>query len=326
MRPVGRHEYEVRIAGPADRSAVVELCRATLGWADGRVDEEFFAWKHDLNHFGTSPAWLAVADGAVVGVRVFMRWRFRDTDGATLSAVRAVDTATDPAWQGRGIFNRLTLGALPDLRADGVDFVFNTPNEKSRPGYLKMGWAPVGRVPVSVRPTGREGLRRLAGARTAADRWSRPCSVGLDPAEAFADDDEVERLLAAVPTPGRIATDRSVGYLRWRYSFAPLAYRVVPVGDRISDGVVVFRVRARGSAVEGTLCELLLPPGRPSPDWASLARDTGADFLLRAGTEFRSGFVPAPRIGPILTWKPLNRQGVPSLRDLAPTMGDVELF
>ncbi|MDH5380092.1 MAG: hypothetical protein OEW75_04520, partial [Cyclobacteriaceae bacterium] len=31
-------------------------------------------------------------------------------------------------------------------------FIFNTPNEKSRPGYLKMGWVDAGRLPVYFRP------------------------------------------------------------------------------------------------------------------------------------------------------------------------------
>jgi GNAT superfamily N-acetyltransferase len=86
-----------------------------------------------------------------------------DPDGTTINAVRAVDTATHPDWQGRGIFSRLTLGALDDLRDDGVDCVFNTPNDKSRPGYLKMGWQQVGKVPVSVRLTGPRFDRQVGG-------------------------------------------------------------------------------------------------------------------------------------------------------------------
>ena len=321
-------EYEVREATPADRDAVIGLCRASLGWSEDDPDEAFFAWKHDQNAFGPSPAWLAVSEGSVVGVRVFMRWRFRDPSGRTLTAVRAVDTATDPAWQGKGVFTRLTLGALPDLRDGGVDFVFNTPNDKSRPGYLKMGWNQVGRVPVATRGTGVASTARLAGARTAAERWSIEVTAGVPAVEAFADTDEVTRLLDAMPRPARIHTDRTPDYLLWRYSFGPLAYRVLPVGDRLADGAVVFRVRRRGAAVEGTVCDVLLPKGsRAQPDWRRLATECGVDFLLRAGYgSVPSGFVPLPLAGPILTWKPVRRSGVPSIRDLDLSLGDVELF
>ena len=46
---------------------------------------------------------------------------------------RAVDTATDPEFQGRGIFTRLTLEALDALPAEGVELVFNTPNARASP-------------------------------------------------------------------------------------------------------------------------------------------------------------------------------------------------
>ena len=140
-----KDDLTIRVATAADREAIVGLCRASLGWAEGDPNEAFFAWKHDQNAFGASPAWVAVApDGSLAGVRVFLRWQFDTPSEGTISAVRAVDTATHPDWQGKGIFTRLTLGALDELRDDGLDVVFNTPNDQSRPGYLKMGWSEVG--------------------------------------------------------------------------------------------------------------------------------------------------------------------------------------
>lgn len=321
-------EISVRRADPADRPGVIALCRETLGWSTDDPDEAFFAWKHDDNAFGPSPSWVAVASGRIVGVRVFMRWEFLDADGQHLTAVRAVDTATSPDWQGRGIFNRLTLGALPELRSDGIDFVFNTPNEKSRPGYLKMGWSQVGRLPVSMRPTRADSLLRALRARTAADRWSIDVSLGEDPASSFADDAEVEKLLAAVPSQRRIRTARSASFLRWRYSFPDLRYRVVPIGDSLRDGVVVLRFRRRGAALEAVVCDQLVPEGSGSEiPWAWIASESGCDYFLSLGTgPVGHGFVPVPRNGPILTWKPLCRSGVPSVRTLDLNLGDVELF
>jgi GNAT superfamily N-acetyltransferase len=323
-------ELALRRSTEADRDAIIDLCRASLGWRSDDPNEAFFAWKHRDNAFGESPSWVAVAeDGAIVGLRVFMRWGFRDPSGATLRAVRAVDTATHPDWQGRGIFTKLTLGAIPDLRDDGVDLVFNTPNDKSRPGYLKMGWSQVGRVPVGIRPTSAAAVSTIAKARTAAELWSEASDLGVDAAVAFADDDAVERLLARCIGRPRIATDRSAAYLRWRYGFAPLAYRVVPVGDRLEDGVLVVRLRRRGPALECAVCDVLLPPGAGSRAlMAHVAAASGAHYLLRCvGLEgLRDGFLPAPQLGPILTWRPVCRTGVPTMRDLSLALGDVELF
>ena len=320
---------EIRRAGPEDRDDAVELCRTALGWGADDPNEAFFSWKHDENAFGTSPIWVAESDGRMLGVRTFLRWRFRDSTGEVLNAVRAVDTATHPDAQGKGIFRKLTLGALPELREMGVHFVFNTPNAKSRPGYLKMGWGEVGTVPVAVRIAGPSGFTAIAGARTAASKWSEACTLGLDPTEAFVDEDDCRRLLARVERPAAIATDRDPAFLRWRYSFGPLAYRVMPVGDSIADGAVVFRLRTRGTAVEATIAELLVPSPRSARAVvAKILRETSADFAIAGGSRelLGAGFVPAPRIGPMLTWKPIVRLGVPRRRELALTMGDVELF
>jgi GNAT superfamily N-acetyltransferase len=327
---VSTDDLTIRRATSADRDEVVALCRASLGWTEGDPNEAFFSWKHDQNPFGSSPTWVAeAADGQLAGVRVFLRWQFRAPDATTISAVRAVDTATHPDWQGKGIFTRLTLGALDELGDDGLDVVFNTPNDQSRPGYLKMGWSQVGRVPVAVRLRSVTSTRRLAGARAAAEKWSQPVDVGLDAPMVLAASDELQRLLDSLaPSPG-IATARSVEYLQWRYAFGPLRYRALPLGDGVHDGLVLFRVRRRGTATELTVCDVLTPAGRSARKGIGyLLRRSGADYAIRcAGAgALRDGFLPADRLGPILTWRPVNRPGVPSIGGLSLTLGDVELF
>ena len=157
-------DLQVRRTTGADREAVLRLLARSLGReADPRY-EALFAWKHEENAFGPSPAWVAVDGDRLAGFRVLMRWEFVE-QGRVVHAVRAVDTATDPDYQGRGIFTQLALHALDELRPE-TDFVFNTPNDQSRPGYLKMGWQVVGRLPTAVRPTGLRGIPRIAtGAR-----------------------------------------------------------------------------------------------------------------------------------------------------------------
>ena len=167
----------MRRAEAPDRAAILELLRRSLGReADDRY-QALFAWKHEENPFGPSPAWVACDGDRLAGLRVLMRWEFLD-GGQVVRAVRAVDTATDPDYQGRGIFTRLTLHAIDELAGEGVEFVFNTPNDQSRPGYLKMGWEVVGRLPTLVRPTRWRSIGRIAQARVPAERWSTPSSAG----------------------------------------------------------------------------------------------------------------------------------------------------
>jgi GNAT superfamily N-acetyltransferase len=143
---------DIRPATPDDRPAIIELLGRSLGSDGDPRYSELFAWKHDHNRFGPSPMWVAVDGDRIAGVRALMRWEF-ERGGEVLRAVRAVDTATDPDYQGRGLFKALTMHGIEQVRADGVDFVFNTPNSQSLPGYLKMGWREVGRLPAAVRFT-----------------------------------------------------------------------------------------------------------------------------------------------------------------------------
>ena len=185
---------------------------------------------------------------------------------------------------------------------DGVDFIFNTPNEQSRPGYLKMGWQALGhltpwvRVRVQAAPT-------LLGSRTLASHWAEPCTVGGSAQEVLADDDAVEQLLISATQDGRLHTARSPSYLRWRYDHELLGYRVLSLGDDVADGVACFRLRRRGRALEATVCDLLVPGNAHSRRAELLRRvlhETGADYCLLLGGGLADGTLPLPRGGPAL--------------------------
>ena len=152
MSTVHARDLVIRPAEPGDDALALPMLRAALGKADDPHYEAFLRWKHKDNAFGVSPAWVALHDGVVVGYRTFLRWEFVRSDGSVMRAVRAVDTATDPAYRGLGIFRSLTLQGVAELTLAGESIVFNTPNDQSRPGYLKMGWSVARRLPVGVMP------------------------------------------------------------------------------------------------------------------------------------------------------------------------------
>jgi len=322
---------DVRVGEPSDRLQVLDLLRPTLGWSSDDQFRAFYSWKHEENPFGPSPSWVAVDDGEVVGFRVFLRWEHVAPGGEVLRTVRAVDTATRPSHQGRGIFRRLTLRALDDLPAQGVDFVFNTPNDNSRPGYLKMGWSQVGQLGATVRVSSPMSLLRVARARVPADLWSVRSSAGQPAAEVLTSSGVAELVDSLGPTIG-LSTHRTPAYLRWRYGFAPLSYRAITLRDDVRRGVAIFRLRRRGPALECALCEILLPARAPDVRRAlvrSVVRACGADYVIRLGGSAvdRDGFARAPKQGPVLTWRPLRAGAIGRrLDDWALTLGDVELF
>jgi len=318
-----------------DLPEVLELLDASLGGGPaGRRPPEFFRWKHLQNPFGRSFLLLAESEGRLVGLRAFLRWRFTAGDRA-VTAARAVDTATHPDFQGRGIFTRLTLAALDEVRGQ-VDLVFNTPNGKSGPGYLKLGWREVGKVPVAVRP--RRPLRLLLAGR--ARTRPAPEVTAVPAAEALADEAALAGLLAREPAPRGLATPRTPEYLRWRYDAAPLlGYRAVTEerGGELA-GLALFRVRPRGRLWESTVAEVLAGGEEATARrlLRRVARAAPVDHLTLhapAGTPLaaaarRAGYLPSPAgIRLVANPRTAGLEPDPTRLDAwALSLGDLEVF
>ena len=314
---------EIREAVDEDLPQILGVLQSSLGWVPDEQYAAFYRWKHHDNPFGVSPAWVAVDGERIVGLRVWLRWRFV-RDGERWDAVRAVDTATHPDYQGRGIFRRLTTASLEVLREAGVAHVFNTPNEQSRPGYLKMGWEQVGKLPVGVRFRSPLAAASAVRARVPADKWSLPTEVAAPAADVLADEQEVSALIAELPDE-RIRTDLDVEVLRWRYGFGPLHYR----GIRDEDGLLLFRLRRRGPATECVVGHVLAADNAAAGGLLrQVAKVSRADQVLQITDRphLRGGYLPLPGGGPIFTWCQLNHTTMPALDEWDLTMGDVELF
>lgn len=319
-------EITIHPAAPEDDPLVLRLLASTLGWSDGGVEEDFFHWKHRANPFGVSPAWIALDQDRVVGYRTFLRWEFLAEGDRLRRAVRAVDTVTDADYRGRGIFRSLTLQGVADLTRDGVDWVFNTPNDSSRPGYLSMGWRDSGRVSVGVLPRSPWSLPMMLRARAPAQIWSEPCDVGVDATSALTDREVMLGLLSHAPKSG-VRTHRTPEYLLWRTSFAPLRYRLLLADDSDgSQGGLIFRMRRRGAALEATVIESLVPDARQSRRLLrQMLSETGAHYAIGTRVSRDASLLPMPGQGPRLTSRPLA-SAPPRHRDWRLSLADVELF
>lgn len=346
---------EIRPMVADDRDEVLDLLTVTMaGGPTGNRTAEFFAWKHEHSPFGASPGLVAVHEGRIVGVRLFLRWELA-TGAHTIKAVRAVDTATHPDYQRQGIFRRLTLALLEQVQTDdGVTLVFNTPNADSRPGYLKLGWREVGLLPVHISPVRPLAfLRGVRGARTANASGSASAVAGASSplvahrqcplptaATAFADPDGLQGLLDQLAPTTRLHTRLTLEYLRWRYADVPgLDYRCVPVSERGElAGLAFGRVRRRADLVELTLGDVIVRAGdrRAARRVLRAARRSGVDHVavhagpgtVAARETARAGYLRAPGNGIGLVAKP---QGVAPLDVLDPgswqlSLGDLEVF
>ena len=165
MSAVQVQDLVVRAAEPGDDASVVPMLRASLGKVDDPHYEAFLHWKHRENSFGPSPAWVALHDGEIVGYRTFLRWRVPRRRRA-----RGLGGASRRHRDRPGIPGDGHLPHPHPARRRGADpgrrwIVFNTPNDQSRPGYLKMGWTVARQLPVGVLPAGPRALATMVTSR-----------------------------------------------------------------------------------------------------------------------------------------------------------------
>jgi GNAT superfamily N-acetyltransferase len=253
---------------PARKAEVAELLNICLGEkAAGCRDEDYWTWKHERNPFGRSVMLLAECDGRLVGVRAFMRWRLLSA-GEPIQAVKPVDTVTHPEYQRRGIFSRLTTGACDDARKAGIGLIFNTPNQNSAPGYLKLGWKEVGQLPMYVkwlRPVSSAWavLRWKMGSRRVprAEMFFR--ETPLSASDAFASASHLASTIQGKGFDQRLRTDRNAEFLQWRYAQHPhIPYFAEVTGDAGRPaGILFYRTNVRSGLREIMINDLLAHDG-----------------------------------------------------------------
>jgi len=305
---------EIRSAEEKDIPAIVALLKLSLGESLMPKSEAFWRWKHVDNPFGKSPVLLAYEGDLLIGVRAFMRWEWKQ--GAhTFKAVRAVDTATHPRHQGKGIFKNLTMKMVKQCQDEGLAFIYNTPNKSSLPGYLKMGWVQVGRLPIRLKL---HGFRKtqITGV-----------SKGWD---ALAGHSLWDQLPAAKDTK-TLGSAISLNYLQWRYRGNPIAnYEVISAeGER--PFILVYRHKQGRKWTEIRITELLSEPEHVAYAIRCLqAQVSGIKVITLSGAQqgIAPGFMTLP-VGPVVTVHNLNMPAFPDCLTFgawSPSLGDLELF
>lgn len=336
-----------------DDSVLQAVSQSLPGGAATHKNMDYWQWKHCSNPAGESIGYLAEASdpAQVVGVRAFMRWQMLGPEGDTYSCVRAVDTVTDPAFRGQGIFSKLTQLSLSEAEAKGVALVFNTPNANSAPGYLKMGWQVVGKMPLYIKPL---SYMRLAAGVLNRNRRSARGAAAEERDFGIAD---LPDWPAASEFPGFAAmmeshegarcssglrTQRNQEYLAWRYGLHPhVRYRIYCLEEQGRPvAAAVVRPNIRYGLKELVLTELWAKNADHQlmqRCLAELIKRVDADYLIAHGAASspelavlkKRGFLRAPKQGMTLYARPVSLKTLGTLGDTCGwdlSLGDLELF
>jgi GNAT superfamily N-acetyltransferase len=232
-------------------------------------DDRQLRWQYREPPVGRLYAEFAEEPGGKVGgIYAVFPARFR-VRGKVYVGVQSLNTLTDEAHRGKGLFTKLAKRVYDRCQAEDVALVYGFPNGSSAHGFFeRLGWARLDPVPFLVRPL-RLRKARLPEAlvKWVPDVWPRPLPrVRLTANEEVAVATAVDASLAAVWASFAVgvnaAVERDLDYLKWRLARPKAGYKVLVFrrGGEVR-GWVAFTVQEKHGGRIGYVMELLHAPG-----------------------------------------------------------------
>lgn len=309
----------IRKATESDLPEIIALLKVSLGEALLPKSETLWKWKHQFNPFGASPCLLAEEEGQLIGVRAFLRWDFQE-NGKIYKSYRAVDTATHPDYQGRGIFKKLTMDLISQIQSEGADLIYNTPNSNSTPGYLKMGWKKWGKLPLKLH-----------------FHFGKSSKMAEKPSDWNLVSSLIEKIESGVQSLPGLRTRLLPGYIHWRYRDSPLfPYHYLSDGHSY---LLIYRIKEGKMGRELRICDLFSTPEFSYSQKKELQhslelkiKTSGVRFSSFSGLSYSRqpqldlGIMPILRIGPMITLRHVREEFNPLQQNWAWSLGDLEVF
>ena len=310
----------IRKATSLDIPNIIKLLKASLGESMIPKSEILWNWKHIDNPFGASLVIVAEDSGQLIGLRAFLRWDIME-NGKTITCCRAVDTAIHPDYQGKGLFKKLTIQLIEEIKADGIDLIFNTPNQKSLPGYLSMGWEKWGKLPLKLE------------FHLSTKKNKHP----LNPSDWTLIENIVFEINQNPLGFHQSSTIKQPGYLKWRYLECPLfPYYFLSDGEnylifyRIKEGKMGRELRITDLYYKTDLSEDKKIEAQES--LKNSQRISGARFSSFSGLNYplqnliSLGPLPIMKVGPLVTLRQVNADIYPLDLNWNWSLGTLELF
>jgi N-acetylglutamate synthase-like GNAT family acetyltransferase len=316
----------VRKGSASDIPAIVDLLKSSLGNISSTKSVAYWNWKHVNNPFGPSPVLVAEEDNQLIGVRAMMQWHWIEK-GKVYKSLRAVDTATHPSYQGKGIFTKLTMQLINQAKEDEFDFIFNSPNSQSTPGYLKMGWVVWGKMPLWIKLI--PGLSAFKPEKfEACCDFLQIADLNEIPINSFVSDS--------------MQTVQTAGFLKWRYKDCPVKKYGLDKSEKNGNTLwLFFTVKSKNRFTELRICNFYFSGNfslyQLSKQVSVLAAKLGCRVATVTGLgQFSlhrilfAGFIPAKRFSITLTIRELSDSelfhSLLNKKNWLMQTGDIELF
>jgi GNAT superfamily N-acetyltransferase len=205
----------IRRFEPPDWPAVVAVLEATYGASDTRAGV-YEHWNLRCPVAGSGFV-VAEVEGRVVGAQPMLIHEWR-TDGLAVRGGVLTGVVVDPRFRRRGVFSALVRACEREAWSCDAEFIVTMPNERSRPGFLRLGWTDLG---------GRSLLLRHPLVSRAACR-------GVEDRDGVAED--LEALAESHRASfGGLGLGRTAEWWRWRFDGHP-AREYLQVGARDASG------------------------------------------------------------------------------------------
>jgi len=235
-------DYAMEAPKEEDAEAISHL-RGVVGgnvaYYRGYTSPEYYRWKYFSSPIHRSCVRIARENDVLTGI-VGATFKRITVGGRTLPCAELGDLLTHPEHRGKKICTRLVLEVLEQLRREGAQFSYGTPNENSYPVVAKLGFEDLfylrplvkvlniknwwkkkyeGRALVRLGAPVNKVLTRVVFRNA---RVALPSDVVLSKVPSF--DERVNDLWKSTSGSHQVAFSRDQAYLNWRYVEAPREY------------------------------------------------------------------------------------------------------
>jgi GNAT superfamily N-acetyltransferase len=268
-------DFEMVSGSSNIQSALIRLFHESYPQDGVLGNPAYLHWEYDLNPAGEVIASTGMKTAEAIGHYAVIPLRYQIQSSEMLGSL-SVNTATHPAYRGRGAFMILAEDVFKQCRDRHVALTLGFPNPNSHKGFIKhLDFKEIGQLPLWIRPlrmdrlvqarADREGFLVKSMLRMASGCWPMVSGV-LDLIAGKPDlpitriktiDSSFDRLWKRVQTQYKNILVRDQRYLEWRFLQNPARQYQIFVCTQGPEDISGYLI-AHEVQIEGIRCGMIV--------------------------------------------------------------------